>query len=134
MAAAGEQQLAGNQRLALVQTARAIVAAIGRSPALPIPRVSQCLSLGLAGASALQPQRKKRKAGNASMGGLHLLNWLACLTLSELSICAFLEAYFTPMAMAFTPGPEAAAFAAALKAGMAVPGKTSRSCVNVSHV
>ncbi|KAJ9534072.1 hypothetical protein QJQ45_002078 [Haematococcus lacustris] len=43
--------------------------------------------IGLAGASVRQPQRKKRKPENAtdggstdSMDGLHLLNWLACLT------------------------------------------------------
>ncbi|KAL6752938.1 hypothetical protein V8C86DRAFT_2739007 [Haematococcus lacustris] len=49
-------------------------------------------------------------------GGSHLFGW----GMDK-------EAYFTPMAMAFTPGPEAAAFAAALKAGMAVPGKSSCS-------
>ncbi|GFH06447.1 hypothetical protein HaLaN_01078 [Haematococcus lacustris] len=49
-------------------------------------------------------------------GGSHLFGWGVDK-----------EAYFTPMAMAFTPGPEAAAFAAALKAGMAVPGKSSCS-------
>ncbi|GFH20114.1 hypothetical protein HaLaN_17188 [Haematococcus lacustris] len=43
-------------------TARALVAAMRRSPALPLPRVLQSPLIGLAGASALQPQRKKRKA------------------------------------------------------------------------
>ncbi|KAJ9513527.1 hypothetical protein QJQ45_006173 [Haematococcus lacustris] len=68
MAATGEQQPPGNQRLAPVQTPRALVAALRRSPALPLPRVLQSPVIGLAGASALQPQRKKRKAGNATIG------------------------------------------------------------------
>ncbi|KAJ9517964.1 hypothetical protein QJQ45_004370 [Haematococcus lacustris] len=68
MAATGEQQPPGNQRLAPVQTARALVAATRKSPALPLPRVLQSPVIGLAGASALQPQRKKRKAENATTG------------------------------------------------------------------
>ncbi|KAJ9508667.1 hypothetical protein QJQ45_027962 [Haematococcus lacustris] len=68
MAATGEQQPPGNQRLAPVQTARALVAAMRKSPALPLPRVLQSPVIGLAGASALQPQRKKRKAENATTG------------------------------------------------------------------
>ncbi|GFH18612.1 hypothetical protein HaLaN_15447 [Haematococcus lacustris] len=53
-------------------------------------------------ASALQPQRKKRKPENAtdggstdSMDGLHILIWLACLTLGKLGISAFqaMQAY-----------------------------------------
>ncbi|KAJ9514421.1 hypothetical protein QJQ45_012358 [Haematococcus lacustris] len=43
------------------RTARALVAAVRRSPALPPLRVLQSPVIGLAGASALQPQRKKRK-------------------------------------------------------------------------
>ncbi|KAJ9505584.1 hypothetical protein QJQ45_012003 [Haematococcus lacustris] len=66
MSVAGEQQPIGNQRLAPVQTTRAVVAAMRRSPALPIPRVLQSPVIGLAGASALQPQRKKRKAENTT--------------------------------------------------------------------
>ncbi|KAJ9513396.1 hypothetical protein QJQ45_001428 [Haematococcus lacustris] len=66
MSVAGEQQPIGNQRLAPVQTPRAVVAAMRRSPALPIPRVLQSPVIGLAGASALQPQRKKRKAENTT--------------------------------------------------------------------
>ncbi|KAL6756675.1 hypothetical protein V8C86DRAFT_2436095 [Haematococcus lacustris] len=66
MSVAGEQQPIGNQRLAPVQTIRAVVAAMRRSPALPIPRVLQSPVIGLAGASALQPQRKKRKAENTT--------------------------------------------------------------------
>ncbi|KAJ9527441.1 hypothetical protein QJQ45_025722 [Haematococcus lacustris] len=55
--------------------------------ALNMQRMIGCAVINLAGASALQPQRKKRKPENAtdggstdSMDGLHLLKWLACLS------------------------------------------------------
>ncbi|KAJ9513223.1 hypothetical protein QJQ45_029475 [Haematococcus lacustris] len=52
MSVAGEQQPIGNQRLAPVQTTRAVVAAMRRSPALPIPRVLQSPVIAAAAAAA----------------------------------------------------------------------------------
>ncbi|GFH18326.1 uncharacterized protein HaLaN_15109 [Haematococcus lacustris] len=86
MSVPGEQQPIGNQRLAPVQTTRAVVAAMRRSPALPIPRVLQSPVIGLAGASAMQPQRKKRKAENtitAATDGGPVPKWLASIASSK---------------------------------------------------
>ncbi|KAJ9533654.1 hypothetical protein QJQ45_026775, partial [Haematococcus lacustris] len=92
--AVAQQQTRHDQARAQAATAAASAAQESRkgSEALDTSReVIGCAVINLVGASALQPQRKKRKPENAtdggstdSMDGLHLLKWLACLTFGNL--------------------------------------------------